>query len=122
MSSLDVTAALYASREDDLVTDIQSQDFDSKHLKNKKHWNVFNTPFFWDSVDVIQEISEYGKVVSKSEDNFLSMELRCHTCQSAHPNIPRIRSHISSCRAMFPAALLQNGRLVFLTSEDGTVK
>ncbi|XP_054806292.1 receptor-like protein 7 [Prosopis cineraria] len=28
-----------------------SQDFDSKHLKNKKHWNSLNTDFFRDSVD-----------------------------------------------------------------------
>ncbi|XP_022873682.1 transcription factor bHLH140-like [Olea europaea var. sylvestris] len=99
-----------------------SQDFDSKHLKNKKHWNSFNTPFFRDSVDVIQEINEHGKATSKNEDNFLSMELRCHRCQSAHPNIPRLRSHISSCQAPFPAALLQNSRLVFMPSEEGTGK
>ncbi|KAL2484847.1 Transcription factor bHLH [Abeliophyllum distichum] len=99
-----------------------SQDFNSQHLKNKKHWNSFNTPFFRDSVDVIQEVSDHGKVVLKNEDNILSMELRCHRCRSAHPNIPRLRSHISSCQASFPASLLQNGRLVFVPSEDGTGK
>ncbi|CAA2966777.1 transcription factor bHLH140 isoform X2 [Olea europaea subsp. europaea] len=95
-----------------------SQDFDSKHLKNKKHWNSFNTPFFRDSVDVIQEINEHGKAMLKNEDNFLSMELRCHRCQSAHPNIPRLRSHICSCQAPFPTALPQNSHLVFVPSED----
>ncbi|KAL3830195.1 hypothetical protein ACJIZ3_018997 [Penstemon smallii] len=94
-----------------------SQDFDSGHLKNKKHWNSFNTPFFIDSVDVIKELDEVGKVTLKN-DKFLSMELRCHRCKSVHPNVPRLKAHISSCQASFPAALLQNGRLV--SSEDNT--
>ncbi|KAJ8551045.1 hypothetical protein K7X08_000415 [Anisodus acutangulus] len=94
-----------------------SQDFDSNHLKNKKHWNSFNSPFFRDSVDVIDEVSQYGKAILKDE-NILSMELRCHRCQSAHPNIPRLKAHISSCQASFPAFLLQNGRLVFLEGID----
>ncbi|PIN19858.1 Polynucleotide kinase 3' phosphatase [Handroanthus impetiginosus] len=93
-----------------------SQDFNSIHLKNKKHWNSFNTPFFLDSVDVIKEVKEAGTVTLK-DDKFLAMELRCHRCRSAHPNIPRLKSHISSCQAPFPAALLQNGRLV---SSEGT--
>ncbi|PHT37977.1 Transcription factor [Capsicum baccatum] len=94
-----------------------SQDFDSNHLKNKKHWNSFNSPFFRDSVDVIDEVSQNGKVVLKDE-NVLSMELRCHRCQSAHPNIPRLKAHISSCQASFPAFLLQNGRIVFSEGKD----
>ncbi|OIT21158.1 PREDICTED: transcription factor bHLH140 [Nicotiana attenuata] len=94
-----------------------SQDFDSKHLKNKKHWNSFNSPFFRDSVDVIDEVSQNGKATLKDE-NFLSMELRCHRCRSAHPNIPRLKAHISSCQASFPAFLLQNGRLVLLEGKD----
>ncbi|AES59709.2 putative adenylylsulfatase [Medicago truncatula] len=89
-----------------------SQDFDSKHLKNKKHWNSFNTAFFRDSVDIIDEVSIHGKATLKDDDKLLSMELRCHKCKSAHPNIPRLKSHISSCQAPFPANLLENGRLV----------
>ncbi|CAN4106144.1 unnamed protein product [Withania somnifera] len=94
-----------------------SQDFDSNHLKNKKHWNSFNSPFFRDSVDVIDELSQNGKAILKDE-NVLSMELRCHRCRSAHPNIPRLKAHISSCQASFPAFLLQNGRLVFSEGKD----
>ncbi|KAK2452284.1 transcription factor bHLH140 [Trifolium repens] len=89
-----------------------SQDFESKHLKNKKHWNSFNTTFFRDSVDIIEEVSNHGKATLKDDDKLLSMELRCHRCKSAHPNIPRLKSHISSCQAPFPAYLLENGRLV----------
>lgn len=93
-----------------------SQDFESTHLKNKKHWNSFNTGFFRDSVDVMDEISTDGKATLKDDDKLLSMELRCHRCRSAHPNIPRLKSHISSCQSSFPANLLQNGRLVHGTS------
>ncbi|KAI9154186.1 hypothetical protein LWI28_022347 [Acer negundo] len=93
-----------------------SQDFNSKLLKNKKHWNSFTTAFFRDSVDVIEEISNEGKATLKDDDRLLSMELRCHRCKSAHPNIPRLKSHISNCRAPFPTSLLQNDRLVLAPS------
>ncbi|KAG5550603.1 hypothetical protein RHGRI_015525 [Rhododendron griersonianum] len=96
-----------------------AQDFDSKHLKNKKHWNSFNSAFFRDSVDVMEEIDKFGRATLKDED-ILSMELRCHRCRSAHPNIPLLKSHIGNCRAPFPASLLQNGRLLFAADKDGT--
>nr|GME08854.1 transcription factor bHLH140 [Ipomoea batatas]GME19944.1 transcription factor bHLH140 [Ipomoea batatas] len=89
-----------------------SQDFNSKHLKNKKHWNSFNSPFFRDSVDVIEEVSQNGKATLNDDEKLLAMELRCHRCRSAHPNIPRLKAHVGSCQAPFPSFLLQNGRLV----------
>ncbi|WOG88227.1 hypothetical protein DCAR_0207461 [Daucus carota subsp. sativus] len=89
-----------------------SQDFDSKHLKNKKHWHSFTSPFFLDSVDVMEELSKQGKVTLNNDERYLTKELRCHKCRSAHPNIPRLKTHISNCQSPFPAALLQNGRLV----------
>ncbi|KAL9242587.1 hypothetical protein vseg_016573 [Gypsophila vaccaria] len=88
-----------------------SQDFDSKSLKHKKHWNSFNTEFFRDAVDVIEETEKCGKP-SLRDESLLSKELRCHRCKSAHPSIPRLKSHISQCRSPFPAELLLNGRLV----------
>ncbi|KAK1421712.1 hypothetical protein QVD17_24264 [Tagetes erecta] len=78
-----------------------SQDFDSKHLKNKKHWNSFNSPFFRDSVDVIQEITEEGRPTLNEDEKFMSMELRCNRCRSAHPNIPRLKSHLLICKSHF---------------------
>lgn len=89
-----------------------SQDFDSKHLKHKKHWNSFTTAFFRDSVDVMEEVNNQGKATIQDEKRLMSMELRCHRCRSAHPNIPRLKSHISSCQASFPADLQKKGRLV----------
>lgn len=89
-----------------------SQDFNSVHLKNKKHWNSFNTAFFRDSVDVIEEVNKNGKAMIKDDESLLSMELRCHRCRSAHPNIPRLKSHIQNCQVPFPSFLLQSDRLV----------
>ena len=66
-----------------------SQDFESIHLKNKKHWNSFNTAFFRDSVDVIDEISSDGKAKLKDDDKLLSMELRC----------PDVEVHLQTYRA-----------------------
>lgn len=95
-----------------------SQDFNSKHLKNKKHWNSFNSPFFRDSVDVIEEVSKHGKATVKDEENLLNMELRCNRCRSAHPNIPRLKAHINSCQLPFPSALYENQRLVFASGKQ----
>ena len=86
---------------------IISQDFDSTSLKNKKHWNSFTTPFFRDSVDVIEEIEQHGSATANSDEKILAMELRCHRCMSAHPNIPKLKSHIANCKSSFPSHLLQ---------------
>ncbi|KAF0935954.1 hypothetical protein E2562_037444 [Oryza meyeriana var. granulata] len=91
---------------------IISQDFNSASLKNKKHWNSFTTTFFLDSVDVIEEIEQRGSATISSDDRVLAMELRCHRCRSAHPNIPKLKSHIANCKSSFPSHLLQKDRLL----------
>ncbi|GMJ03245.1 APRATAXIN-like [Hibiscus trionum] len=96
-----------------------SQDLDSKHLKHKKHWNSFTTAFFRDSVDVIEEVDSHGKATILDDNKLLSMELRCHRCRSAHPNIPRLKSHISNCQDPFPAELQKKGRLVPAQTNSG---
>ncbi|PRQ42887.1 putative adenylylsulfatase [Rosa chinensis] len=95
-----------------------SQDFNSAHLKNKKHWNSFNTAFFRDSVDVLEEVSSDGKAILNDDESLMSMELRCNRCRSAHPTIPKLKLHIGRCRASFPSTLLENGRLVTAPSNS----
>ncbi|CAM6129922.1 unnamed protein product [Calypogeia fissa] len=77
-----------------------SQDFDSASLKNKKHWNSFTTPFFLDSLDVLDWLEKQGQVqISQKDAEILhDLELRCHRCRSAQPNIPSLKQHISKCR------------------------
>lgn len=89
-----------------------SQDFNSTHLKNKKHWNSFNTVFFRDSVHVMDEVGKYGKAKLNDDEKLMSMELRCHRCRSAHPNIPRLKSHIKNCQHPFSPTLLKDGHLI----------
>lgn len=99
-----------------------SQDFDSLHLKNKKHWNSFTTKFFRDSVEVLEEVEKVGKVEINYDKNILSMELRCHRCRSAHPNIPRLKSHISNCKAPFPSSLSWGRHLISSPSREACLK
>nr|VDD21478.1 unnamed protein product [Brassica rapa] len=88
-----------------------SQDFESDHLKNKKHWNSFTTSFFRDSLDVLEEVKSQGKANLESEA-VLKGELRCNRCRSAHPTIPKLKSHIRTCPSPFPHHLLQTSRLL----------
>ncbi|KAJ1297594.1 hypothetical protein BS78_01G388500 [Paspalum vaginatum] len=101
---------------------IISQDFNSASLKNKKHWNSFTTSFFRDSVDVIEEIEQHGSATTSSDEKVLAMELRCHRCRSAHPNIPKLKSHIANCKSSFPSHLLQKNSLLSSSTMhmDGT--
>jgi aprataxin len=93
-----------------------SQDFHSANLKNKKHWNSFTTAFFLDSVDVMEEVEQHGSVSISPDEKILAMELRCHRCKSAHPNIPKLKSHIAACKSSFPSHLLKKDKLLSATT------
>ncbi|CAB4284802.1 unnamed protein product [Prunus armeniaca] len=73
-----------------------SQDFNSTHLKNKKHWNSFNTDFFRDSVNVVEEVSSDGKAILKDDEDLHGVATMSPGCRSAHPNIPRLKWHITN--------------------------
>lgn len=91
-----------------------SQDFESPSLKNKKHWNSFTSGFFRDSQDVLAEVEEEGRVIPcgpDAEDKFLRMELRCHRCRSAQPNMPRLKSHLLACKAPLDSPFLISSRI-----------
>ncbi|KAK2507645.1 hypothetical protein MC885_014165 [Smutsia gigantea] len=72
-----------------------SQDFDSPCLKNKKHWNSFNTEYFLESQAVIEMVQEAGRVtVRDGMPEFLKLPLRCHECQQLLPSIPQLKEHL----------------------------
>ncbi|VAH89873.1 transcription factor bHLH140-like [Triticum dicoccoides] len=89
-----------------------SQDFNSPSLKNKKHWNSFTSAFFLDSVDVMDEVDQHGSVTISPDERLLAMELRCHRCRSAHPNIPKLKTHIAACKSPFPSHFLKKDKLL----------
>ncbi|KAL2630199.1 hypothetical protein R1flu_014885 [Riccia fluitans] len=97
---------------------VVSQDFDSASLKNKKHWNSFTSPFFRDSLDVINEVKTHGYVdnCGPSAEKLLDLELRCHRCRSVQPNIPRLKTHISTCSR----PLSNSNHLITVSSVDGS--
>ncbi|KAM6183953.1 aprataxin isoform 2-T2 [Erethizon dorsatum] len=73
-----------------------SQDFDSPCLKNKKHWNSFNTEYFLESQAVIKMIQGAGRVtVKEGTSELLKLPLRCHECQQLLPSIPQLKEHLS---------------------------
>nr|XP_036865686.1 aprataxin isoform X1 [Manis javanica] len=72
-----------------------SQDFDSPCLKNKKHWNSFNTEYFLESQAVIEMVQEAGRVtVQDGMPEFLKLPLRCHECHQLLPSIPQLKEHL----------------------------
>ncbi|KAJ3187763.1 hypothetical protein HDU85_006156 [Gaertneriomyces sp. JEL0708] len=77
-----------------------SQDFQSPSLKNKKHWNSFNTEFFRDFEDVRSRLTNTGKVVydEAEYEALLKEPLRCHRCRAVCSNMPKLKEHIAVCR------------------------
>ncbi|XP_012882084.1 PREDICTED: aprataxin isoform X3 [Dipodomys ordii] len=72
-----------------------SQDFDSPCLKNKKHWNSFNTEYFLESKAIIKMVQEAGRVtVEDGTSELLKLPLRCHECQQLLPSIPQLKEHL----------------------------
>uniref|UniRef100_A0A8C9DGE6 Aprataxin n=1 Tax=Prolemur simus TaxID=1328070 RepID=A0A8C9DGE6_PROSS len=72
-----------------------SQDFDSPCLKNKKHWNSFNTEYFLESQAVIETVQKADRVtVQDGMPNLLKLPLRCHECQQLLPSIPQLKEHL----------------------------
>jgi len=72
-----------------------SQDFNSECLKNKKHWNSFNTNYFILSKSVINEVRSKGRFVEKeSAKDLLSAPLKCHKCGEKPKNMPDLKKHV----------------------------
>ncbi|KAI8822377.1 HIT-like domain-containing protein [Fimicolochytrium jonesii] len=76
-----------------------SQDFDSPHLKNKKHWNSFTTPFFKDFEEVRDILNREGSVNFDTAyyEGLLKGPLKCHRCGEEVKNIPGLKAHIGGC-------------------------
>ncbi|XP_072036918.1 aprataxin-like [Amphiura filiformis] len=73
-----------------------SQDFNSPSLKTKKHWNSFTSDYFVDSIDVMKQLEEHGKVdtSARKPDELLKLPLRCHVCKISLANIPKLKAHM----------------------------
>ena len=78
-----------------------SADFDSACLKNKKHWNSFQPPFFLDSQDVQGMLAEAGRVVVDKvrAEGWLKMPLTSHRTSETLKNIPALKEHLKQCKS-----------------------
>jgi len=78
---------------------IISGDFDSPGLKTKKHWNSFNSPFFISPSKVIQslQVSDRVQLDKTLYEAYLESPLKCHRCSQTMPNMPVLKTHISTC-------------------------
>ena len=89
---------------------IITNDFKSDCLKNKKHWNSFNTPYFVLLHDLIEHLEsdlDSGKKDYFSSDKFnlnnteklkeyLNTELKCNACKSKVKNMPELKKHLNA--------------------------
>jgi aprataxin len=79
---------------------IISQDFDSEHMKNKKHWISFtNEEFFVSTDDFILRLENLSKVEfdHKYYEDLLKGPLVCHVCQQSNfANFPSLKQHIAT--------------------------
>lgn len=74
-----------------------SRDFDSIHLKTKKHWNSFTTEFFVDAQTIISALNDTGRLELFDRgkcDLLLKTPLRCHVCRVELPTMPKLKLHI----------------------------
>jgi aprataxin len=78
---------------------INSCDFITDCMKNKKHYNSFNTEFYMDINKVIQQLEQHGKVHvdEKVAEQYIKGDMKCHICHQTFKQIPQLKSHISHC-------------------------
>jgi aprataxin len=99
---------------------IISNDFQSNCLKNKKHWNSFNTCYFIKLNELILHLQEISELMIKQKqtnktigdeyfkmdkfflrnrkklDEFLKMDLKCNKCKKNNifKTIPELKKHL----------------------------
>ena len=79
-----------------------SQDFDSPCLKNKKHWNSFNTEYFVPCEIVLNLLKKNGSCSSVQDANnrdkkeLLSRDLICNQCNFKPKNMPDLKNHLKT--------------------------
>uniref|UniRef100_A0A7S4M079 BRCT domain-containing protein n=1 Tax=Guillardia theta TaxID=55529 RepID=A0A7S4M079_GUITH len=77
-----------------------STDFDSPCLKNKKHWNSFQPPFFIDSGMLMEDLERNGKISINKEQalQWLKDDMISHRTEEKMKNIPALKDHLARCK------------------------
>jgi aprataxin len=74
-----------------------SLDFDSPKLKTRKHWQSFNTAFFWPLELVINTLESKGKIqIDKAQyEKILKEEfMKCNNCSQAFKDLKFLKCHM----------------------------
>lgn len=82
---------------DRLHLHIISTDFVSDSLKNKKHWNSFNSEFFLNLDTVISRMENNEDILShpvEYYESLLKLPLHCPRCQCNFKTIPKLKAHL----------------------------
>lgn len=81
------------------------QDFDSHHLKHKKHWNSFTGAFFIPLCRILSDLKQHGGVTINKPAmlELLKADLRCHRCNAPQRTMPALKAHIAACKDDVPA-------------------
>ncbi|KAK9124560.1 hypothetical protein Sjap_014162 [Stephania japonica] len=97
-----------------------SQDFNSSYLKNKKHWNTFNTAFFpglWNMMIAVS-INSHVYPANARETSIMDLNLYGHRIASETPDIERHRAQVlvlsaPVCLHLFGSTLNKFGHKFF---------
>jgi aprataxin len=78
---------------------IISSDFVSECLKNKKHWNSFNSKYFINLDQIIDHLrvnQSLDDLLSSKEvaEKYLKSDLKCNQCTKVLSNIPKLKEHL----------------------------
>jgi aprataxin len=72
-----------------------SQDFVSPCLKNKKHWNSFNTEYFIPAEQVLEDLETNGSIRDRNDKKeLLKQDLKCNHCSYIPKHLPDLKNHL----------------------------
>merc|ERR1711974_57033 len=76
---------------------VVSDDFDSIYMKNKRHWNTFNTEFFVSPDLLIDQLKKQGHVQLDEVhyNTIIKQPLACPHCKVKIPRLPDLMTHLS---------------------------
>ena len=77
---------------------VLSHDLCGQSLKTKHHYNSFTTAFFVPLEHVLDKLKQGQRLTRQNDfyNNLARQPLQCHRCDSAQPNMPKLRAHLQS--------------------------
>ncbi|KAN0026356.1 hypothetical protein ACTFIV_007340 [Dictyostelium citrinum] len=78
---------------------IISNDYNTKYLKNNKHWNSFTTEFYVPFDKILNELKSNGqvKIDQIKYNSILSQIKKCPICKEENKNLDNLKDHYKKC-------------------------